>query len=354
MQSAKRVKATIHFGNDRLFWADLCRVVAIYGVVLIHACGPSFYQFGKLPVSSWLQSVILDSLVRCSVPLFVMLSGALILAGGHQPNQSDDELRQLPRRLLRVLLPLVVWSGIYLMFVARSGAYVNPASILVQPAMYHLWFVYMIVGIYLLLPILRPVFAAIQQSSALSVYFLLAWLLITSIPIYWPIPLLSLLQQNSLFGYGGYFILGAVIVSRPRIPFSSVGWLGVFALGVAVTVWVTWYQSDRAGAPVETAFLYFSSNVVVSSVAAFVLFSRIRIPERWAGLVRYLSDRTFFVYFVHVLALEYVRFHSIIMRGTEQWPLGLTILVISFLAFALSLFIASVVGRIPGNRYVFG
>jgi surface polysaccharide O-acyltransferase-like enzyme len=84
-------------------WADLCRVVAIFGVVLIHSLGAAFYQYGKTPLSDWLTVNFLDSLVRCAVPCFVMLSGALILRAGEIVT-----FPKLWRRIVKVLLPLLV------------------------------------------------------------------------------------------------------------------------------------------------------------------------------------------------------------------------------------------------------
>lgn len=345
-------RAHVH-QNERHGWLDLCRVVAIYGVVLIHSCGISFYQYGVIPLSSWVQSVFLDSLVRCSVPLFVMLSGALILSRKTDRNQEANEVIQIARRSLRVVVPLIAWSVVYQMHLSYNGVQIQFESVFVKPVMYHLWFAYMIVGIYLILPILRPVFAGLLRSPALLGYFFLLWLVVNSLPIYWPISLLSLLQQENLFGYGGYFLLGAVIVSRPRVPMSTSIWVAIFALAVAITVMIVWYQSARAGAPIETGFMYFSPNVLVSSIAAFVLFSRIRIGPRWATAFRHLSNCSFVIYFVHVLVLEHVRYSAVAMQMSEYLPVGFTILLVSFATFTLSLFI-SVIRLIPGVARVSG
>lgn len=61
--------------EDRKVWADLLRVAAIFGVIVIHACGLTFYKYGNISQSDWLAINLLDSMARCSVPLFVMLSG---------------------------------------------------------------------------------------------------------------------------------------------------------------------------------------------------------------------------------------------------------------------------------------
>lgn len=339
---------------ERYAWADLCRVFAIYGVVLIHSSGVSFYQYEKLPVFSWLQSVIVDSFVRCSVPLFVMLSGALILVGNGQQNKIPYELHQIPRRLSRVLLPLLVWSALYLTHIARSGGGVKLASIFFQPAMYHLWFVYMICGIYLLLPILSSVFSRFSQSLPLQIYFFAIWFSITAFPVYYDITFFSLLQLNGLFGYGGYFLIGAFLVAHGAIPFSTLAWCTFFLANVAVTIFLTWYLSELKSAPVETAFLYFSPNVVLASLAAFVVLSRVRINKLWSRFFAFLSEMAFFVYFVHVIVLEYVRYNSVIIAVSENLPVGVSILLLSIITFLSSLIIAWLVRLIPGGGRVFG
>ncbi len=114
----------------RATWADLCRVVAIYGVILIHSCGATFYSFGKIPLSDWLAANALDSLARVSVPLFVMLSGAMLL----KPGAPITALSALPRRVSKVLIPLVVWSLLYLYVVAsHKGTPVDWLSQHTQP-----------------------------------------------------------------------------------------------------------------------------------------------------------------------------------------------------------------------------
>jgi surface polysaccharide O-acyltransferase-like enzyme len=348
------MKNTAQSSAQRLYWADVCRVVSIYGVVVLHSCGASFYQYGKILFFDWLQSVLLDSLVRCSVPLFVMLSGALILGSSPAAANNDGDLKQIFRRCLRILIPLVVWSLLYIAHLYRNGVKVNVVSILSTPAMYHLWFIYMMLGLYLLLPVLRALFASMRTSQPFFVYFFVAWFIITSLPVYLPLPVLALMQQNSLLGYGGYFLLGALLASRSHVPLSSLTWLAIFIVGVAITFGVTWSMSAKAGAPVETGFLYFSPKVVMASIAAFVLFSRIKTRNRGAKWLRYLGDCSFVVYFVHILVLEIVRYNPMLVAINQSAPLALSIMLISIATFAISLAISSLLKLVPGTARIFG
>jgi len=335
----------------RTAWLDLCRVAAMFGVVLIHSSAASFYQYGKIPLENWLSANFLDSLVRCSVPLFVMISGALLLKPGAKPVTFST----LARRLTKVLVPLLMWSVIYLLFISyHSGMPVDWLSILKQPAMYHLWFVYMIIGIYIFLPVFQVLFDAILTRRYLQLYLLGIWLVVTCLPVYCPLPLLSILQQTCFFGYGGYFLMGAVVASSPtdRIPISI--WLLIFFTSVSVTFGLTWRFSEQAGAPIEKAYLYFSPNVFVSAVAAFNLISRARLSKGMAKSLQWISERSFLIYFVHVLALGFISDSSFISAVSHRCPLLLTILMISVATFVLSLMAAAVIRLVPGAQRVFG
>ena len=103
-----------------LAWADSLRAIAIMAVVLLHVSGPVVGAFPRLSDSAWWTGHALDSLARASVPLFFMLSGALLL-GRH------EALSQFfHKRLSKLLPPLVAWSAIYLAWDARFIAEPRP------------------------------------------------------------------------------------------------------------------------------------------------------------------------------------------------------------------------------------
>ena len=238
----------------------------------------------------------------------------------------------------------------------KSGQPVEWLSVFVRPAMYHLWFIYMIIGLYLLIPMFLILFQAIQASRSFGLYLLCFWLLVNCTPIYWSPsePLLSLLQQSSFLGYGAYFLLGAVVASSRRDTLPTYLSLALFILGVLVTFFLTWSLSRTAGRPVEIAYSYFSPNVFLCSVAAFVLFTRAKVPARIAGALERLGELSFIVFFSHVLVLEYVRYNPFIEELGQKLPMLLTILMISLLTFGISLVISTLIRLVPGARRVLG
>lgn len=338
-------------GKQRAAWADLCRVVAIYGVILIHSCGAAFYAFGKSPLPDWLSANALDSAVRVAVPLFVMISGAMLLRPGMQVVSTGNILR----RVLKVFIPLVFWSAAFLYRNGALGSYgAGLLAMFSEPVMYHLWFVYMIVGLYVLLPFLQAIYEVLRSRPALSVYFFVVWFAVTSVPQYWPLPVLRIMQLTSFLGYGGLFILGGLLAGVDRKAISRWACIAVYAICSAITFYLTWRFSEKAGVPVERAYVYFTPNVFIASIAAFLAFVTVDLSARSAAIAKWLSDRAFIIFFVHVVVLEHVRFSSAIRIATEHLPAGLVILLISLSTFFICGVIAAAIRLIPGASRVAG
>lgn len=334
--------------HDRKVWADLCRVVAIFGVILIHACGATFYQFGKITELDWLSANFLDSLVRCSVPLFVMLSGALLL-------KKDTPLatpQQILIRIRKVGIPLLTWSVAYLYYVSYyTGEAVDFLSILKQPSMYHLWFVYMLIGLYFLIPILQAIFQAIISRRDVQIYLLFLWLVISGIQIWWPLPFLSLLYLTSLLGYGGYFLIGGVVGSIASKKKIISPWILVYFISVLVTFFITWNLSSHSNSVDERAYLYFSPNVFIASVSAFIILTRIHINNSKRVLSK-ISDLCFLIFFIHVVVLE--RVQNYMLSLNLFMPSIINILANALLTFGLCFVIALVIRLLPKSKVILG
>ena len=101
------VHATTTASPPRLAYIDQLRVVAALAVVMIHV---SAMHWGDTPPASadWQAMNVYAAVSRWCVPVFVMLSGALLLAPGRE-NEPWADFYQ--RRLVRVLLPLAFWCG---------------------------------------------------------------------------------------------------------------------------------------------------------------------------------------------------------------------------------------------------
>jgi surface polysaccharide O-acyltransferase-like enzyme len=300
---------------------DLVRTFAIICVVLIHAS-----------IESYDQSVLTDPLIALyngttsvyqsvaivAVPLFVMLSGALLL----RPSKTHEPIRVfLKKRLSRLGLAFAFWSAIYFAwsFLVDGQAFTWQAivsGIFVNGAYYHFWFFYLIAGLYLATPVLRIVVD--KGGRAVTRYLLVLWFVGTSV-----MPFVLLVSgvllgsgfalNDDLFlfsGFIGYFVLGAYL-TRVRAP----SWILIAGLlvGVAWTLTGTYFMIYPLNW-VGQYFFFFdtvSANVVLVSISIYMLLSK--APVDWPGkaehprlhaIVHFISVNTLPIYLFHVMILE--------------------------------------------------
>ncbi len=95
--------------RKKVMFIDLLRCVAPVAVVVIHVLGPYREQLGGIPDGEWITAISFNSFSRWAVPIFIMITGALMLS-----DTRDFNARYyVKRRLGKVLLPFLVWSVFY-------------------------------------------------------------------------------------------------------------------------------------------------------------------------------------------------------------------------------------------------
>jgi surface polysaccharide O-acyltransferase-like enzyme len=95
---------------QKKIYLDYLRSAATLAVVVIHATSGWYGRIGELDQASWWTANLLNAASRFAVPLFVMISGALLLG---KPMRAIEFYR---RRAVRLLPPIFVWSVVYLLF----------------------------------------------------------------------------------------------------------------------------------------------------------------------------------------------------------------------------------------------
>ena len=296
---------------------DLIRTVAIVLVLLLHASiegNPAVDIMSPQGVQLWWASDVYNSLARTCVPLFIMLTGALLL----QPSKADEPIKVFfKKRWKRIGIPIVFWAVAY--FAWRffvNGEALNLTSI-VQSVLagpyYHFWYLYVLIGIYLFTPVIRVIVA--HADPRIIKYFLLVWFVGTGI-----IPLLTLytiispqttwFNQNVfvITGLVGYFVLGAYVT---KLKLRSSILLLVFALSSVWTIVGTYFLVGTMGERYSQFFLDASSfNVILASAALFLLLAAVpsqnvenRFP-RAKNVLKLISNNTLPIYLFHVMVLE--------------------------------------------------
>lgn len=274
-------------------------------VIVIHSASEFVIAPGR-GADFWLATTV-DGLSRVAVPLFVMLSGRLIL-----PRRIDDWAAFYKRAFRRLVLPTAIWTIFYvgLRYVEyfEPGHFQKGPPSLVEPILgilagapfFHLWFMYMLVGLYLFAPMLERAWRSLSDAEALtttSIAFLLAMGAeaknsVTGENIWWGLSFVSFL---------GYFLAGGFIerIKRPMpARWLIAGYAGASALTVVLMGLAI--QHGLPGYP----FGYLSVTTVAASLfLGTFLFTRQAAPRRW---IRSISDHSYTIYLAHAAVLDII------------------------------------------------
>ena len=164
--------------NGRQVWIDWLRVIACFMVMVVHSSEPFYIGGDGALIESWsdaLWASFFDTFVRSCVPLFVIASSFLQFPL-HYPTKTFFK-----KRALRVIVPLLVWSLFYAFYWGEPVSNLKNLLFNFNFAAGHLWFVYMLLGLYLLMPLLSP-WAQKVGKKELSFYIGI-WLISTLVPL---------------------------------------------------------------------------------------------------------------------------------------------------------------------------
>jgi surface polysaccharide O-acyltransferase-like enzyme len=345
----------------RLLWADILKILAMFGVILLHVSAPFVVPFEE--TFKWWVGNIYDSLSRWCVPLFVMVSGALVL-----PKAGELPLRQFFRvRVVRILVPFLAWSAAYFLYriyvrgedLALSAFFIK---LITEPIYYHLWFIYMLIVLYLFAPALS---AFLNKTRRKYAWYLVAlWFLWASILPFFDTPLdfetyfTPDMDDYSPLRLSGYFLLGYLlkdwhIQSADRIFLA----LLIFLAGGAATIFGTYWMSRSAGEFHPFFYKYFSVTVVMMTVSLFIFIKSIfhapspvaaqgekRFRLSYPKILRLVGGSVFGIYLSHALVLELLSNGRLGFTVDHTSAFGLEMpLLWSVPFFALSIFVASMI-----------
>jgi surface polysaccharide O-acyltransferase-like enzyme len=342
--------------SARLVHYDLLRIISVFFMMMIHVVARSWYA---APVGSFLWQCInvYDSMARFCVPIFVMISGVFFL----DPDKEIKISTVYGKYILRIAVAFLLWSFFYIVQTDISGILAggsfNVISIVkrIIAGNYHLWFLYMLAGLYILVPFLKK----ITESKRLMEYYLLLWFVLSIlIPTLKNVPGLAIISTVTnkfsiqfAAGYTGYFIAGYYLNKYKldtRLEWAAYA-LG--AIGTIATLLLTAGLSLDKGEPVGAYYSYMTPNVMLAAFAIFVFFSqrvsKLTMSDKLKQRIILLSSCSFGMYLVH-------DFFNIIFRS-----LGFTVMafnpvfsipLITAAVFFESLCVILVLRKIPLAR----
>lgn len=328
--------------QNNIGWVDLLRVLACFMVVFSHSCDAFVAQFDA-DRASFLTGVFGGSLMRASVPLFVMMTGVLLLPVG----QGYDLVSFYRKRIGRILPPLVFWSVALPLLMYAYFNYINPSTCNPQVAVggytvqqlvqriytfvfnfnfdtTPLWYLYMLIGLYLLMPVLN---AWLVQASQRELKVVLGlWVVSLFLPYlkmlapvlgyqgnYGNMELLGMCDWNIygtfyyFSGFVGYLVLAYYLKQYP------LQWSWSKMLAVMIPLFVAGYAITAGGyiltqehfpgnyAYLEIVWYFNGINVFMMTLPLFAIVQKMAVrSRRWLSRLASLAFGIYLCHFVFV------------------------------------------------------
>ena len=309
---------------DRVFWIDLIRVVSAFFVIAIHVCGRVGGGYDESGTTlTWLFSRCCHELSHVAVPLFIMISGALLLG------REETLLTFYRKRFGKILWSFFAWCYIYVLCRYITGLSLEDGTpitlistigtILVpQNANGHFWFIPMLLSLYLVTPFLS-VFVRNASKNMLTFFLVLWFLAVVIFPVTNNVAkdMLGIARIDFRFEFVshwlGFFIAGYAlkdfVLSKRWATVAIFSW---FFLAIATPVNV--YLREFSSAPTSTSFYNFWENYILSitshqiviSLLAFLIMRSLGdiaslSYSRFGHIVSAVAPLTFGIYLIHML-----------------------------------------------------
>ena len=347
----------------RIPYLDILRVIACLLVILIHTPIRQYEAYYSTPS---IANAIYTVLVAVNCNLFFMITGALLL-----PVTMPGK-RFLRRRLRVVLFPLVVWTVVYLLehaFLLHNFTPRLLTSILFHPVEGLLWYVYVLLVIYVTLPLVSKCIDAIGKRGVEVV--LVLWVLSSFIPYQHGIFMEASQYSHNMFGafanYYGYVLLGYYLHQYGLPVFTRQhGWkwtllllfgivaMPLFEFLVQGRFGITWQQH------IDTITNDISVNNIAMATLIFVVVQHFA-PKHYDAKAHpaaatwwpLLSMCTFGIYLSQMIVLR-----QVVWPLTRSWlgtaPIVVDCLVSALLAFIVCLLLTLLLRLLPFRKYIVG
>ncbi len=376
--------------KPQIVWLNVVRLLAMFMVVCCHSTDPFNCYPGKLPANIgefkfW--GAAYGSMLRPCVPLFVMITGALLL-----PVQQEASVFYR-KRIPRVLWPFIIWSVLYALFpwilgvlgyapqtilnffpfsgeeVTRQSLEVSARYISQLPLNFsivgvHMWYIYLLIGLYLYLPVFS---AWVEKASEKAkLWFLAAWGVTLFMPYYreYVNPYIwgscswnEFYMLYTFAGFHGYLLLGHYLRHHPWRLSQTLGFgIPMFVTGFLVTFFGFRHISSLpsySDEQLEMFFYFCSPNVVLMTIPLFKLCQHTHIKS--PKVCQALSNLTvcgFGIYMVHYFFTG----PCILLARQLGTPISLQILVGAVFAFIFSWTLVFLLRKATGKyaKYLLG
>lgn len=362
--------------DNRIVWLDVIRCVAMIMVIGVHCIDPFYISPTMRAIPEYTHwAAIHGSLLRPSVPLFVMMTGLLLLPVKKQPLGKFYK-----KRIYRVLFPFLIWSVLYSMFPWVTGVLGLPKEIIGDFFCYtqgqesqslidslkdvamipfnfshkenHMWYIYLLIGLYLYMPFFSAWIENADRKTKRA--FLLIWIISLFIPYLKEYVANCLFERSGyvfgtdtwnefgLFyyfaGFNGYLLLGHYVKKGNDWSLMKTFILCILMFAVGYYITYTGFSTTASNpnateTEMELFFTFCSPNVLLMTLATFLLLQKVVITN--STVIKVLANMTqcgFGIYMVHYFVVG----PFFLLIGPSSLPIPLQVPLMAICIFLCS------------------
>lgn len=362
--------------DNRIVWLDVIRCVAMIMVIGVHCIDPFYISPTMRAIPEYTHwAAIYGSLLRPSVPLFVMMTGLLLLPVKKQPLGKFYK-----KRIYRVLFPFLIWSVLYSMFPWVTGVLGLPKEIIGDFFCYtqgqesqslidslkdvamipfnfshkenHMWYIYLLIGLYLYMPFFSAWIENADRKTKRA--FLLIWIISLFIPYLKEYVANCLFERSGyvfgtdtwnefgLFyyfaGFNGYLLLGHYVKKGNDWSLMKTFILCILMFAVGYYITYTGFSTTASNpnateTEMELFFTFCSLNVLLMTLATFLLLQKVVITN--STVIKVLANMTqcgFGIYMVHYFVVG----PFFLLIGPSSLPIPLQVPLMAICIFLCS------------------
>ena len=362
--------------DNRIVWLDVIRCVAMIMVIGVHCIDPFYISPTMRAIPEYTHwAAIYGSLLRPSVPLFVMMTGLLLLPVKKQPLGKFYK-----KRIYRVLFPFLIWSVLYSMFPWVTGVLGLPKEIIGDFFCYtqgqesqslidslkdvamipfnfshkenHMWYIYLLIVLYLYMPFFSAWIENADRKTKRA--FLLIWIISLFIPYLKEYVANCLFERSGyvfgtdtwnefgLFyyfaGFNGYLLLGHYVKKGNDWSLMKTFILCILMFAVGYYITYTGFSTTASNpnateTEMELFFTFCSPNVLLMTLATFLLLQKVVITN--STVIKVLANMTqcgFGIYMVHYFVVG----PFFLLIGPSSLPIPLQVPLMAICIFLCS------------------
>ena len=311
--------------KEREYTFDVLRVIAMIMVIIIHVSNVYTRSYNFIDTNSYLVSLIFNTISRISVPIFFMISGALLL-------DRSFNLKKYKKRILKIIILIIVWDILYLIweYYFLGVTYDKLYKLILEPYRAHLWFLYTLIILYAIQPLLKLILDRLNKPMKIVLF--IAWILLSTISMY----NLAIANIFTIFSNIGFFILGKYIydyVSNSNRNYKNYTFIMILLLIISLikSIYLNYTASLKFNMFYNLFFAYRTPFIILSS---FIIFKLVYIychDKKPKDVILFGSDLSLGVYLIHGMFLDvttkYVDYkHVIPIIGIPSFTLYILVL----------------------------